>query len=55
MSNKDNDQKTQKAGDIVAEKNGIVYVIHPVTPERKKELSRKGKIIDARFYSEKGK
>lgn len=55
MSNKENAQKTQKAGDVVAEKDGIIYVVHPVTPERKNELMRKGKIIDARFYSEEGK
>lgn len=55
MSKQASEEKGRKAGDIVAEKDGVVYVIHPVTPERKKELSRKGKIIDARFYSEEGK
>lgn len=49
------EDKGRKAGDIVAEKGGVVYVVHPVTPERKKELKRKGKIIDARFYVEEGK
>lgn len=47
------DSKKEKvvAGSVVGEdkKNGVIYVVHPVTKEQKKELARKGKIIDARF------
>lgn len=47
------DAKKEKvlAGSIVGEdkKSGVIYVVHPVTKEQKKELSRKGRIIDARF------
>ena len=27
----------------------VIYVVHPITPEQKKALKAKGKIIDARF------
>lgn len=27
----------------------IIYVVHPVTAEQKRELLKKGKIIDAKF------
>jgi hypothetical protein len=27
----------------------IIYVKHPITPEQKAELSKKGKIVDAKF------
>lgn len=48
MTNK----KEVKAGEIVGEyeNTGVIYVVHPVTKERKKELMRTGKkIIDAKF------
>lgn len=41
--------KKPQAGDVVAEKDGVLYVVHPVTPEQKAKLKLKGKIIDARF------
>lgn len=27
----------------------VIYVKHPVTPAQKKDLAKKGKIIDSRF------
>lgn len=48
-----NEQKTKKdqAGSVVGEdkKNGIIYVVHPVSKKQKAELMREGKIIDAKF------
>lgn len=43
--------KKVAGGTVVAEdkEKGILYVQHPVTKEQKKELARKGKIVDARF------
>lgn len=40
-----------KAGDVVGEdkKKGVIYVVHPVSAAQKKELVKKGKIIDAKF------
>ena len=40
-----------KAGEIVGEdkKKGIIYVVHPVSPEQKKDLAKKGRIVDAKF------
>lgn len=38
-----------QAGDVVKEENGVIYVIHPVTPEQKAELVKKGRIVDAKF------
>lgn len=45
------ESKKPQTGSIASEdkKSGIIYVVHPVTKEQKKELSRKGRIIDARF------
>lgn len=45
------ESKKPQAGAVVGEdkKSGIIYVVHPVTKEQKKELARKGRIIDARF------
>ena len=45
------EKKEYKAGDIVHEdkENGVIYVVHPVTPEQKAELVRKGRILDAVF------
>ena len=47
--------KAPKAGEIIHkdEKAGVIYVVHPVTPEMKKRLSRQGKIIDAKFAPKK--
>ncbi len=43
--------KEVAGGTVVAEdkENGILYVQHPVTAAQKKDLVKKGKIIDARF------
>ena len=48
----DTKKKTVKAGDVVGvdKEKGIIYVVHPVSPEQKKELLREGKILDAKFY-----
>ena len=44
-------KEAPKAGDIVGEdkEKGVIYVVHPVTAAQKKELAKKGKIIDAKF------
>jgi len=43
--------KKVEGGTVVAEdkEKGILYVQHPVTAEQKKDLVKKGKIVDARF------
>lgn len=45
------ESKKIEAGSVVSEdkEKGILYVKHPVTAKQKKELARKGKIVDARF------
>ena len=44
-------KEAPKAGDVVGEdkKKGVIYVVHPVSAAQKKELVKKGKIIDAKF------
>ena len=43
--------KAIAGGAVVAEdkEKGILYVQHPVTADQKKDLVKKGKIVDARF------
>lgn len=44
-------EKKIEGGTVVGENKdkGIIYVQHPVTAKQKKELLKKGKIIDAKF------
>ncbi len=43
--------KKVAGGTVVAEdkEKGVLYVQHPVAAAQKKDLAKKGKIIDARF------
>lgn len=45
------EKKEPEPGTVVGEdkENGVIFVVHPVTPEQKAKLSKKGRIIDARF------
>lgn len=44
-------EKKIEGGTVVGEDKakGIIYVQHPVTAKQKKELLKKGKIVDAKF------
>lgn len=55
MTDTKKQEPKNKAGDIIStdSKNGIIYVQHPVTLAQKKELLKKGKIIDAQFMPKK--